>query len=42
MSVMYLVCVIFHGSLYPFFDFVFFSLVSFFFWNVVVMCMRGG
>ena len=38
MSVMCLVCVLFHGSLFQ----CFFSLVSFLFWNVIVMCMGGG
>ena len=39
MSVMCLVCVLFHGSLYPN---VFSLLFPSFFWNVVVMCMGGG
>ena len=45
MSVMCLVCVLFHGSLYPLFSIlrnVFSPLFPSFFWNVVVMCMGGG
>ena len=45
MSVMCLVCVLFHGSLYPllpFYEMFFLSCFLPFFWNVVVMCMGGG